>query len=710
MNFFTHENLTKFEFKNGKDIQSILQREARSQGFDIFSRNNVMDLHPVFYCSYGGRKCKNGSNKTNCPFYLRFKPKKPQNLEEGFVFSKGNLNHEGHTLDPTLYTRYSFEENQKEIIHNLHCAGCSNSIIQNYILNIGGPFLSSLTIEKITKKAQIEDFSSQSQDLIDYMEHNNGAAYPYDIESDNRVQRIAVFTISSREMENLNRYMDVIMIDPIKLNSDSNWQSIPITLVNENRVPVSGGVLFTSLVNEDVMKWMLDILLYENQGIGRIRTIITDDNPAFTSAFKIIKNQELETRKDFSINHVVCASQKMKDIKAQLKKQGLKESDEIIYKMHVNNVCFSESRIVFDNSLNELNNLSPDFKQYMEKNIIPYFGQFSRSQLSDVFCLGINNITMAQKLGTFIRNNIGFDVLSLSATREKIDSIMNLYYCTLFYSGIVQPLVFEADQRIILAPNISALLKEEVEMSKSIVFDGSSDGIFSYDYNNSRLRYRTSNDFCECGLHVFLGIPCRHIIALCNFEESPLPIDLINKRWRTENGIFSDCNFSDDPQTVISNMPKGIAQFENYDAWLNADQRNRALTFRIQVKCIEIYASKSDETMHQIIESLNQLKSEILDNDSSHIEPISQPSVSDSNMYYGKKKNKSKKSKQKEKIEDMTCMICLSNHPTEKCELYPALIEIRNQNSQNNNNLKSCSLCFSSEHTIDTCCFRNTIK
>ena len=229
MDFFLQENISRMIFKDGKEIQKILKREATKIGFDIYSRNNILDPHPVFYCSFGGRKNNRSSNKSNCPFYLRFTPRNPHNFEEGFVFSKGHLNHEGHILEPSLFVHHHLDENQKDTIRSLHISGCPNVAIQNYIISQGGPFLSSFNIDRILYKSKIDNFSDQTQSLMEYIESKNGQSYTYDIENNHEIQRIAVFTLSVDEIKNIEQYFDVVFIDPTFICLQNNWNLIPIT-------------------------------------------------------------------------------------------------------------------------------------------------------------------------------------------------------------------------------------------------------------------------------------------------------------------------------------------------------------------------------------------------------------------------------------------------------------------------------------------------
>ena len=616
MNCFTNERLSQMVFQNGMEAKTILEREARNSGFDLYSRNNIMDPHPVFYCSFGGRKGNKPSNKTNCPFYLRFKPKNRKNINEGLIFSKGNLNHIGHQLDSSLYSHDLLEDNQKELINGLHFAGCSKKVIQNYVLSIGGPFLSSINIEKIIYHRCIMDFSHQTQDLIQYMNDTQGSSFSYEIENETEIQRMAVFTISSEEKNNLMNYMDVVFIDPTFINLENQWTLIPITLVSNTRNILSGGMVFTAITNEEILHWILNILLFEFNGIQNTKSIVTDEDSAFIPAFKNIKKTMEMNNETFTIDHILCSYHKMKNWHKCIAKSSLNKNERIEAKILISKVCYSDSRKEVDHSIRELCDLDPVIKAYTDKNIIPILGQFSRGYLSNKYCLGYNTTSVSESMNYLIKRNIGSQVLTLKAARSKINSILFSHMSLIKHRLVLQRKFLtqlEIEGNFELSKKIRDMLIIEIDKSKEIMLTASNDIIYAFDYRNPEKSYEIQNNIrCECGLDVFCGIPCRHIISLYRFQNTQLPLSLFNRRWflNSTNEMQSNDRFFQ-PQYQNTGQLKYI-DHQDHDDTINSDQRIRFISLFYSLKELASLASRSIESSVQVSNWVNIITNEVL--------------------------------------------------------------------------------------------------
>ena len=262
-----------------------------------------------------------------------------------------------------------------------------------------------------------------------------------------------------------------------------------------------------------------------------------------------------------------------------------------------------------------------------------------------------------------------------------------------------------------LSKKIRDMLIIEIDKSKEIMLTASNDIIYAFDYRNPEKSYEIQNNIrCECGLDVFCGIPCRHIISLYRFQNTQLPLSLFNRRWflNSTNEMQSNDRFFQ-PQYQNTGQLKYI-DHQDHDDTINSDQRIRFISLFYSLKELASLASRSIESSVQVSNWVNIITNEILninDNESDiNINDSGQKEIRDIRDTLAKRKGRPKKAKRYRKPYQLSCMICLCNHATESCQHYDQLLAVRNQNTQQYSGIPLCCLCFSNNHSIGECPFR----
>lgn len=165
-----------------------------------------------------------------------------------------------------------------------------------------------MQIQSIGKRNEIHCFNNESEMLIKYM-MNNGISKCFEIEQDNSLKRIAIFTMNRDEIQNLKNYGDVIFIDGTHVHLNLKWEVFPITAITKDMTICSCGILYTAVSNEEILKWLLYQICSFDEVRNKIKTIVTDEDNALSIAFNnFIK--EINANDDGThiiINHVHCA-------------------------------------------------------------------------------------------------------------------------------------------------------------------------------------------------------------------------------------------------------------------------------------------------------------------------------------------------------------------------------------------------------------------
>lgn len=593
MSFFNEINLKTLVFKDGREAYNMLKHQAHLEGFDIFSRYNINIPHSCYYC-HKGRKTQAKSNKTGCPFYIRMKPIDPKRLNEGISISKYNLTH-NHLTDTTQYYHENLSIEQRSLLISMYLSGISYRKIQKFIFRTTEMYLSTYNLGKIIHEKEINNFSKQTDELIHLMERD-GFSFVFQHETDQQINRIGILTINHNELNNLKKYGDVIQMDGTSINLENRWYLIPITLLDENRHLVSGGMFFCAIITEEVIIWLLNIILDELGLKTNLQTIITDEDASFVPAIRKI---QMERNNNIKIHHVICALHKTKNWNKKLHKTSLSKDRKQYMKKLFARVCYSDSIQHVNDSLRIIKSECNELDNYISKHIEPMLIHFSRGFLTHVFTLGYNTTSIAESMNQMIKNGMNNRLLSLYQARLSINDTLEFHHFNCLHKSNVkriERLEIEFNQSFTLSSPIRELIRREIDKASNCLVERCEFGYIVIDIHHIDFQYLVNfENECSCGLVNYLGIPCAHIIACNNNLDLPFPLESIKERWIIQNE--SECEKAKENQSLYKsddhNNPENMIQ-NNFVAE-ESSQKERYLELFYKFKEIASIAARSPE-------------------------------------------------------------------------------------------------------------------
>jgi hypothetical protein len=105
-----------------------------------------------------------------------------------------------------------------------------------------------------------------------------------EMEIGGEVKRTAILTATSNEQDDLRRFGDVVLLDGTAIQDELGRTAYPITLIEDERMLGSGGLLLTACELEETFEWILKNL---DQMLGSmLRTILGDQDSSIIPAMQ----------------------------------------------------------------------------------------------------------------------------------------------------------------------------------------------------------------------------------------------------------------------------------------------------------------------------------------------------------------------------------------------------------------------------------------
>ena len=333
-----------------------------------------------------------------------------------------NLKHTNHQPNPRIYSHIFINDDLKAQIQMLSDSGIKPSKIQKFLFNMNIDFISTLQIQSIIEKNKFDTFTVESEDIIKYMKSKSGICEIFEIPNGENITRAAVLTIHQVELENMANFGDVLFIDGTHSNLKLKWEVFPITAITKDCNICCCGIMYAATANEEILLWLLNQLSKFPEFASTIKTIITDEDHAFTSAYKAwIKDINSDDEHNI-INHILCSLHKTKNFIKKLDKIGLDKLDKKSAKEQFKILCYNPNLEYANKSLDKLTNeYEPRVKHYIDKHVIPYLSNFARSYVSDIHCLNYNTTSPTESMNFMIKQVIGQKPLSLAESRIEFD-------------------------------------------------------------------------------------------------------------------------------------------------------------------------------------------------------------------------------------------------------------------------------------------------
>ena len=527
-----------------------LNLQARMAGFRLACRDVIKSGFCRYYCTKGGRIRGNKTNKVNCPFCFRTIV---NDDGEVTIELSGSVLEHNHDLLPKIYSSSILTKDQRNIILNMLKSNIKPFEIRNFLVNQGISNMSTFQIRMIQVTETSDENLTETEELKEYIHSQNGIVKSFDIPYEGKLERLAIITMTPDEITNLKLFGDTLFIDGTQINLKLRWDTIPITVIDRNKNIQSAGIIYSSILTEDVINWILESLIELDFMKSKLETIITDEDAAFLVAFDrfIVKNQDNLKN---NVKHVLCSLHKAQNFKKKVNSLGLPDSiKEMCYKLF-ETICYCPNYDYVMSCLGKLYDIE-QLVYYLDKEILPILHMFSRSCLNNTHCLGYNVTSPAESMNNMLKKNLPDRSLTLLESRIEFNSTLQNHKLLLQENLnrrriTLNDNIFEK----YFMPNITKEIEFQIRKSHKVILvveenEYYTHKAFTEDYPD---QYYHLNEWeCSCGLATFAGIPCCHLIALHQNEMSSFPSFLIDPRW----GVISDeiemGGFNNDEATFV---------------------------------------------------------------------------------------------------------------------------------------------------------------
>ena len=534
--FASHENLSGLTFDSIVSALRHLQVEAMKRGWEIGMNESKKSTYATFYCLKGGRQRGDKSNKTGCEWKLSMGPRDDGKV----VVLKSHLQH-NHELTPDKYSLFTLGEDKQDLVRKMAHCGIDPTHIQRFLYEIGEKEVTADQIRRL-KGRDVSLGIPETEELANYMREVNGVFRRMETRQGDRIFVHAVFTAAPFELENLKKFGQVIWLDGTQRQNRLQWEIIPVTVIDQFKRIRSAGVFFVSRSDQEVIRWILEVLLNNKDLLQILRTIITDEDSAFIPAFDTVMRRLNKDRPDgnqITIHHVLCAFHKEQNYIRKLQKAGLtavqRETAKDLFKI----VCYSPHKKACEKALEDIIALSPKLASYVRKHVKPVLDKFARSHLGHVFTKGYNTTSPAESHNNMIKRAM-IDGRRYSLKQMRIDITFAHRNAELSFRDKIAS-AFRSDHfsqtqgKMVLSPKIIRDIDATIAQAKELVW--SKDGVFHPDCPDYAYRVVMGRDgpVCDCGKVSHAGLVCAHILlALKELGQDMInnfPFPLISPHW-----------------------------------------------------------------------------------------------------------------------------------------------------------------------------------
>ena len=512
---------------------------------------------------------------------------------------------------------------------------------------------------------------------------------------------------------NILKFGDVIFFDGTKICNPLNWEAFPITLIDNNRELISGGVFFLGLETTEVFDWTLKIMNERTK--QRFETLFTDEDSALmVSIPKFSDNVR-------GIAHYICTFHKYNNIKKHISQQDLPKKTKQVLTDYATQLCFDSDPIVAEEALRKMEEIAPSLSLYF-LNLRRIFNKFSYSAKGDNLTLGYNTTSPAESFNKMIKSYLPARTLSLKEIRTYISSSFEFKKKSNSF-GQYRFTTNQINLRNMIQIPISAkifnIIEEEYNGTKHLYLIFEDNDIICVD--NDR-HYKIFDNRCTCGFTTCYGLPCRHLIffhqKISGYNH--FPSFLINQRWYTDSSppppanqiIFctsiSDFDSNSDYDSDFVQEEDSSDSYEFCDELPDLDSNEDIIKMsstNASAKYTQLFYKGKElarlgsinETWFRIVNNefdnmLNQLISE-----PHKIKTVEQEALSQRGR--PRKKGYSNPTVAR----SIKCPICKQMHDIKSCKYYKDLQKnVKNYKGKNKGN-KKCPICGYFDHSLNKC-------
>jgi hypothetical protein len=104
-------------------------------------------------------------------------------------------------------------------------------------------------------------FTDSSAELINWVLSHDDACHTHDERIHHNMARVAVFTQMNDEGHLREEQSDIIKIEGIHVPLKTNWEIVPIILMDSGHHIQCAGIMFAAFDTTEVILWLIGILL-----------------------------------------------------------------------------------------------------------------------------------------------------------------------------------------------------------------------------------------------------------------------------------------------------------------------------------------------------------------------------------------------------------------------------------------------------------------
>lgn len=525
-NPFVPAFLSSLSFATGLAGVTYLKALALRNGFKISCRDSIKGETIRLQCHRGSRNGgKSKTTKTDCPFALKLRKH-----EAKFVLMpQCNLEH-NHELLPS--GRERLPDDVESCVRSMLAVGISRPLILAFIRERTGRFLSRQELSTLFEAECVQAIGTETADLIAQVEAEGGMCYVFDFPDGDDVVRAAVFTLTAIEAANLEKFGDVLFLDGTAIRNVMGWTTVPVTLIDDSKEILSGGLLFTAFEREEIYIWFLQTL--HGILVDRLRTIFTDEDSALLPAIVRLQVEHPE------IAHRLCGFHKRRNFEARVRAvtrdahvstEAIKLFDEFIY---------GKRQEIVEQATEQLRKLIPELVDYIDSELQPYLSHLTEAFRGEALTLGYHSTGVSESSNHMLLRNLPVATHTLADIRAGFSRAHQIKAATSVERigrqfHIVHFL--ERDFGIKLHRPICHWIDRLVAQSKLWQTQRSSDfGLYEARHGDNvwLLRYDgETSPQCQCNEASATALPCPHMITL--FRDiggcKCFPVQMIAPRW-----------------------------------------------------------------------------------------------------------------------------------------------------------------------------------
>lgn len=605
-NFFTKENLSDLRFNTGEEFFQYLQFNAYACGFKLSTRQAHNDSFIALRCYYHK---SNSQIYDNCNFKINLQAHNYNRPNQYYEVSKIDSLEHTHPLDPFLFCHLILNEETKKTIKSLSDCNVDNVKIADYIEKTTSISMTTAQIRHIINSQRQKEIKAETEYLEKKMSDEEGISYVMKpIEIGNTIYRRAIATFSKNELVNLQKYGDLISIDPTYCNLRSNWSVIPLTVIGSSREILSGGCVFCSNVNNDIYQWLIKLLAIKLPCSSLLKTIVSDDDVALDSAFSKMGHDPIIS----CIKRIICIWHKYQHFKELVNKLSLSPEDknELILKFRNMFLTRNEEKCLF--LLNELKGIE-SLKSFIENSVETRLATSTKAFTKNVWSLGYITSSISEIHNSNIKHLLGSKALTLCEMRDIITQAerrreMNRHYIKerkirkVYGSKVIDFMkLLKIDKRIAEAINGSFDKTENLTVTENDTF-----WIINEIKTGDSFYVKNSKGWsCSCGKMSSCGLPCSHILKVLIAKDILAESlgELISSRW-----ILSNENL----ESSLIIKTDELTDFEIETSDKMPSVKKRYLEIKSRCQTIAELASKNEASYENVIEALDIIEKKLI--------------------------------------------------------------------------------------------------